>query len=106
MAPGAIFSLFAVDKDADQLLLEDADQLNDIEQISEEMQHFEQELHQEAPLSSLPLRILRTEKNDRDRYSKDLEATTSKKKYKINEDIVNGNEIVEEEKYLQDVEQQ
>ena len=96
MAPGAIHSLFAVDEDEGQLLQEAVGQLHGIEQISEDMQ-FERELRKESLLRSLPLQISSTKKNGRDRHSKDSEATPSKKKSKIDEDIVNGNKTEEEE---------
>ena len=95
MVPGIYFSKVN-DKDAGQLYPKDEGQLNDTEQIPEDIQQFERDLHQEAFLISLflPLPISSTKKNDRDRDFEDPEATPSKKKSKIDEDIVNHDETV------------
>ena len=87
------------------------------------MRYFEQELQQQAEertvtqnqrvddLGSTDLSTssfsssldFKHEQNIRDRDSEDPEATTSKKKSKIDEDIVNGNETVKEEENVNEL---
>ena len=120
MVPGIYFSKHN-DGDDGQLHDEDNGQLHDTEQESEEMRQFEQELKQQAEertvtqnqrvddLGSTDLSTSSSssssdfnntstgiKKNDRDIDSEDPEVT-SRKKSKINKDIVHGNKTVEEE---------
>ena len=95
MVPGINFSKVN-DVDTGQLHSENVGQANDTEQISMDIQQFEQQHRKESLHSSHPLflRISSKKKNDRARDSEDPEATPRKKKSKNDEDNVIQDEIM------------